>query len=449
MGEANRTLTDSLGKVLARAGIAGTVAGLERLSGGASMESWAFVCGGEGYVLRRAASAEVMAGRPLDHAGEAAVIRAAHGAGVIAPEVVAELESSDGIGSGFVMRRIDGTAAPEAALGGDGGGAALLGDLGAALAAIHRIDPAAMTMAPRLDPAAGVEALAAQFAQHGGNRPIVALGLAWLRANLPPPIEPRLLHGDFRIGNLMTQARDGQARLTGVLDWELAHLGDFHEDLAFGCMAVWRFGSPLPGFGLGSLDALFAAYRASGGAPVDPARFRFWLVYRTVWWALGCLTMGQTWRSGADRSLERVVVARRAAEQELDLLLLLEDEAPEVERARALPAVETETLRHSGEPTAAEILTAVGEWLASVKERFAGRERFEHAVARNALGIVVRELAARPQAEDRALADDILAGRATLATPGLLARLRGSALTKLAADQPKYPSLAIARDKWL
>ena len=83
-----------------------------------------------------------------------------------------------------------------------------------------------------------------------------------------------------------------------------------------------------------------------------------------------------------------------------------------------------------------------------MKERFAGRERFEHAVARNALGIVARELAARPQAEDRALADDVLAGRATLATPGLLARLRRSALTKLAADQPKYPSLAAAREQW-
>ena len=148
-------MADALGEVLKRSGQGGTIAGLERLSGGASMESWAFTCDGEGYVLRRAPSAEVMAGRPLSHADEAAVIRAAHRAGVPAPQVIAELEPSDGIGSGFFMRRIDGTAAPESALGGDGGGAALLGDLGAALAAIHRIDPAAMTMAPRLDPLPG------------------------------------------------------------------------------------------------------------------------------------------------------------------------------------------------------------------------------------------------------------------------------------------------------
>ena len=214
-------------------------------------------------------------------------------------------------------------------------------------------------------------------------------------------------------------------------------------------MAVWRFGRlDAPGFGLGSLDDLFAAYAAAGGAPVDRARFRFWLVYRTVWWALGCLSMGQTWRSGADRSLERVVVARRAAEQELDLLLLLEDEAPVAERLRPLPVIGLDPEPEAGEPTAAEMVTAVAEWLASIKHRLSGRERFEHAVARNALGIVVRELTLRPEAHDGLEADAILAGDLTLATPNFLAELRASALTKLAADQPKYPSLAIAREKW-
>ncbi|WP_255453596.1 phosphotransferase [Novosphingobium sp. Gsoil 351] len=149
MGETNQNLAARLGEVMKRAGGRGAVADLERLSGGANMESWAFFSAGNAYVLRRAPSAEVMAGRPLDHAGEASIIRAAHAAGVLAPEVVAELEPGDDLGSGFVMRRLPGTAAPEVALG---GGAQLLGDLGASLAAVHRIDPASMTVAPRLDP---------------------------------------------------------------------------------------------------------------------------------------------------------------------------------------------------------------------------------------------------------------------------------------------------------
>ena len=451
MGEANRHLEDvlkgGLKTALARAGIAGEVAQLERLSGGANMESWAFACGGEAFVLRRAPSAEMMAGRSLDHAGEATAIRAARAAGVPAPEVVAELVPDDAIGSGFVMRRLTGSAVPASLL--DTGGAELLGDLGAALAAIHRVDPDKFAHLPRLDAATGVEGLAAQFASYGGDRPIIALGLAWLRANLPGPIEPRLIHGDFRIGNLMAQPEGGCIRLTGVLDWELAHLGDFHEDLAFGCMAVWRFGRlDRPGFGLGSLDDLFSAYRKAGGATVDSARFRFWLVYRTVWWALGCLQMGAYWRSGADRSVERVVVARRAAEQELDLLLLLEDEAPLAERERALPPSPPKVPASNGEPDTGELLGAVSEWLASIKERLSGRERFDLAVARNALGIAARELALRPAPHDRMLADTLLAGETTLGEPGVLVRLRRMALDKLAADQPKYPSLAAARALW-
>ena len=203
MGEANRQLSHGLQSALARAGMAEAVTQLERLSGGANMESWAFACQGEAFVLRRAPSAEMMAGRSLDHAGEAAAIRAARAAGVLAPQVVVELEPDDGIGSGFVMRRIAGSAAPAGLL--DEGGTVLLGDLGVALAAIHRVDPAEVAHLPGLDPAARLEGLAVQFASYGGDRPIIALGLAWLRANLPGPNEPRLIHGDFRIGNLMAQ----------------------------------------------------------------------------------------------------------------------------------------------------------------------------------------------------------------------------------------------------
>jgi hypothetical protein len=159
--------------------------------------------------------------------------------------------------------------------------------------------------------------------------------------------------------------------------------------------------------------------------------------------------MGRAWRSGADRSLERVVVARRAAEQDLDLLLLLETDAPEAERARPLPPSDPPREPCEGEPSAAEILTAVSEWLAAaVKPHLAGRERFELAVAQNALGVVRRELAARPSPHDRALSEALLAGRITLAEPGLLAALRRRVLNTLAADMPKYPALGEARRIW-
>ena len=439
----SQRLADGLARALGRIGLPAPT-GLERLSGGANMESWRFTAGGADCVLRRAPSLEMMAGRALDHRGEAALIRAAESAGVTAPQVLAELIPADGIGSGFVMRCLPGTPDPAIILSTDDP-AALLADLARELAAIHRI-PIAGLPAPVMDTAAALDDLKTRFFAYGGDRPILALALRWLERNLPAPTAPRLLHGDFRLGNVLVE----QGRLTGVLDWELAHLGDPHEDLAFGCMTVWRFARPdLPAFGLGSVESLATAYLAAGGQAFDPTRFRFWLVYRTLWWALGCLQMGTYWRSGIDRSHERVVVARRTAEQELDLLLLLEEQAPAAERDRPLPPTAAPLGPSQGEPTGAEILTAVSEWLASdIKPLVSGRGKFDLAVARNALGIVVRELTQRPLASDAALAADLLAGRATLATPGLLARLRRMALGKLTADMPKYPALAAARALW-
>lgn len=202
-------------------------------------------------------------------------------------------------------------------------------------------------------------------------------------------------------------------------------------------------------FGVGSLAEYFAAYEAAGGGQVDPDRFRFWLVYRTLWWALGCLQMGQAWRSGADKAVERVVVGRRTAEQELDLLLLLEVGAPAAERERALPPSPAASPAPTGEPTNGEIVQAVRDWLGdAIKPQAEGHGKFEGAVAMNALGIVMRDLDAGARAEDRALAAALLSGAVTLAEPGLLAKLRRAVLDKCAVDSPKYAALARAKTLW-
>ena len=445
MGETESAgaLEQGLAQALARAGMAAPE-GITRLTGGATMESWRFASGDGDYVLRRAPSLSFMEDRPFGHDTEAAIIRAAHGAGVTAPEVLVELQPGDGIGSGFVMRALPGTPDPRAILAMDHP-AQLLRQVARDLAKIHSLPRAALPEdVPEMDYAEGVDGLARQFEEAGADRPIIALGLRWLRDNLPERVEPVLNHGDYRLGNLL--AADSQ--LTGVLDWELAHFGDRHEDLAFGCMAVWRFARvDRPALGLGSLQDYVDAYEAESGAQVDAGRFRFWLVYRTVWWALGCLRMASFWRSGDDRMLERVVISRRTSEQELDLLLLLEEDAPAAEQARPVPPAD-DPLEPDGEASAGELATAIAEWLGTVKDRMEGHDRFQLAVARNALGMIARNDAAATQSEDAMLAQDLLDGKATLATPGLLAMLRRAALDKLAADVPKYPMLALAQAKW-
>lgn len=441
----NRSLPEGLAIALARVGLP-EPEGLERLSGGANMESWLFRAGDGAYVLRRSpAGFALIGGRAIDHGIEAGLIRAAQAAGVTAPRVIVELTREDGIGAGFVMEALPGTANPAEILS-SADPAQLIDDIGRELAATHAIDPAEVAGLPTMVTADALAELRRRFIEYGGDRPVLALALRWLEANIPAPVPPRLVHGDFRLGNLLVE----NGRLTGVLDWELAHFGDPHEDLAYGCMTVWRFSRPdRPAYGLASVEALAKAYAEAGGEAFDPVRFRFWLVYRTFWWALGCLQMGNTWRDRLDRSLERVVVARRTSEQELDLLMLLEDLAPAEERSHPLPPSPEPLAEGRGEPSGAEVLTAISEWLNDeIKPLVSGRAKFNLAVARNALGIVAREIVQRPVVTDAALAADLLAGKADLATPGLLARLRRAALDKLSADMPKYPALALDRAQW-
>ena len=409
------------------------------------MESWRFTVGDQAYVLRRAPSLAFMEGRPYGHGVEAALIEAARAKGVTAPEVVAVLEEGDGLGSGFVMRALAGTADPKVILGCDDPDG-LLREAARDLARIHSLRQADVPEGvPVMDYRAAIADLKQQFMDAGGDRPIIALGLRWLEDNCPTEVEPVLNHGDYRMGNLLVEG----SVLTGVLDWEIAHFGDRHEDLAFGCMAVWRFARyDRPALGLGRVEDYIAAYEAEAGVAIDPARFRFWTIYRTVWWALGCLKMASQWRSGADRMLERVVISRRTSEQELDLLLLLEEDAPEVERARPLPPQLFAMPTWLGEASDREIVQAVLEWLDTMKDKVSGHDRFQLAVARNAIGMVVRNMTFLPAEWDRNLAEMILAGALTFEDENLLAKLRFEALTKLEADVPKYPALDAARKKW-
>ena len=119
-----------------------------------------------------------------------------------------------------------------------------------------------------MDYRSAIADLWAQFEEAGGDRPIIALGLKRMEENCLDPCERILNHGDYRMGNLLAE----EGHLTGVLDWELSHFGDPHEDLAFGRMAVWRFARyDRPALGLGLLESYFSAYEAESGRVADRA----------------------------------------------------------------------------------------------------------------------------------------------------------------------------------
>ena len=298
---------------------------LHRLSGGASQETWAFEIsnsrGTRALILRREPFARVstlQAGLET----EAELIKLAGAAGVPAPSVVYVLRPEDHCGRGFLMARLHGETIPRKLLRDApyiAARARLTTDCGEALARLHRITPSKPLPQPlRIAPGSvRVKELHSAYTDNGLANPVFAYALKWLADHLPPDPSPRLVHGDFRMGNLMVD-EDG---LVGVLDWELAHLGDPMEDLGWLCAPSWRFGEidhPVGGFG--RREELFAAYEQASGQAVDPVRVRFWEVFGALQWGLMCAGMGTLFMSGADPSIERGMIARRVSETEIDLL---------------------------------------------------------------------------------------------------------------------------------
>jgi aminoglycoside phosphotransferase (APT) family kinase protein len=128
------------------------------------------------------------------------------------------------------------------------------------------------------------------------------------------------VHGDFRLGNLIVD----ESGVAAVIDWELAHVGDPVEDLAWMCVPAWRFGGDLPVAGLGEREALLAAYRAASGRAVDVELLRWWEVLCIVKWGVICVKQADAHRSGAVDSHELAAIGRRVCETEHDVFLALE-----------------------------------------------------------------------------------------------------------------------------
>lgn len=446
----------------------GELSGPTKLSGGASMESWAFGYGGRDMVLRRLPDEMEDRGGDADPTiaisleTQARLIEIARDHGVTAPEVLATIEERDDFGKGFVMARAEGETLPHKILGNPDfakAEAALTGQCAKELATIHAID---RNILPgdivEVTPELLLTQQEASYREVGGSIPIFDYAFHWLEREMSAPEAPKLLHADFRMGNLMID-QDG---ISAVLDWELAHLGDPMEDLTYLCTPSWRFGryEKVAG-GFDSAENLIAAYEAASGNAVDHSRFGWWLTYNTLWWGISCLRMGHSYRDGTAHTLERTIIGRRASEVEIDLLLQFE-ELRDRESA-PLDWEEPALLPERGEVDYAEILNALIEWnKEKVLPGTEGHALFESRVANNALGIAQRhaawgndysEVSAKRLAaigtSHAGLCTSLRSGDRDLSDDALWDHLRLTALDRLSIDQPKYGGFRVAKGKWL
>ena len=293
-----------------------TIGEVTRLPGGASRETYRFVADGEALVLQLQ---RPRTDRSL--VAEAELMRLVGAHGVPVPEVVTAGRDPAG-GEFLVTRAIPGETIARRILRDDEFGvarSALTSQLGATLGALHTVDT---SLAPMLVDAEPLSACRERADELGIANPVFELAFRWLELRRP---EPRrlsvIVHGDFRLGNLII---DGDG-LAAVIDWELAHLGNPMEDLGWLCSRAWRFGGPRPVAGVGGYAELFDAYRSESGAVVDLAAMRWWRVLSTLRWGVICVDQARLHLDGIVRSHELAAIGRRVSQTEHDLLVELDE----------------------------------------------------------------------------------------------------------------------------
>ena len=270
---------------------------LERISGGASRETYRFRlswrAGGEArerkLILRRDPPASLI---DTERRVEFEAYRAFLGSAVPVPEMLWLEEASEALDHPFfIAQELTGfQAAPQMLFA--GGYDAVLPKVAerkwTILGEIARADPIALGLDKWMPVPAPDEAWRRELAHweaildsdEAEPLPIVRAAIRWLKANPPPPAQKlSVVHGDYRTGNFLY---DEAGEIHGVLDWEMAHLGDPLEDLGWGFNPVWQFGRPGLEGGLIAKDRAIAIWERASGLKADPAALHWWTLFNCM-----------------------------------------------------------------------------------------------------------------------------------------------------------------------
>lgn len=450
------------------------------LTGGASALSWRVQTQtpqGEtlDFLLRHDAGPQadddphVLGGRSfagVDRDGEWDLLCAAAQGGVRVAQPLFRLPQGGPLGKGFAQQWLEGEALaprilrlPEYAVA----RGRFARQCGEQLAHIHALDrhPKARALLPELteaSPEQGLDAMEQTYLASGLQLPVFDAAFAWLRGCPLPRRGTGVVHGDFRLGNLMVDAEG----LAGVLDWELAFRGEVLQDFGWLCVNSWRFGQRQHQVGgCGPVEELIAGYEQAGGTKgIQVQDVLAWTLQGSLRWGVICINQGLRGLNPERPSLEHVAIGRRVSETEADLVWTMAQmqglALPPVPQPPQPQPERPGLAAHPDTPTAAQLEAALQHYLHGLEGQVPPPHSFYLKVARNALGTLAREmrlgpgfraasarriaalLPGRGQPDRAALCRAIRSGNLRLHDPELMHALWLEAMGKLAIDNPRY-----------
>jgi len=299
------------------------IVALWRVPGGASRETWIVEADLPGdpprrraFVIRRDPPASLL---ESDRELEFAFYRAFAGSAVPVPRALWLERDPNVLGSPFfVMERIDGCeASPRRVIepSFDSARPRFARAMYEILAAIHTFDWRATPIPDVVEVPAPEECWRRELEhwervideQELPPQPVVRAGIRWLRANPPPPpARVTVVHGDFRVGNLLFTP-EGEIR--GVLDWEMAHVGDPLEDLAWSFLENWEWARDGLKGGVIAAEEAIAIYEAASGIQVDRNALHWWEVFSSVKAQAIWLTGARSFQEGRSTELIHAMTA--------------------------------------------------------------------------------------------------------------------------------------------
>jgi len=310
---------DALNRFLADVSPGTRASGLARMGGGASKEQFVFAIEGsdgkaERYVLRMEPTQSIS---ESDRRREFEILKAFQG---IVPAPGPVWLDAEGVHLGqpsAIMKFVGGATKPrDSGAGVSGLGTTIGGDLRVAIAAqfinhlvsIHAFDwhnaELPSFTAPTADPWQAARWQVNWWSQvwredRVQSIPVVALAERWMRANLPACDDHVLVHGDYRTGNYLFD--EDAKRITAILDWELCHIGDPHEDLAWALLRLFgTFDGELHlASGLFTREEFLRRYEVASGRTVNHKTLRFYEVFAT--YKCIVITVATGLRSAADQ----------------------------------------------------------------------------------------------------------------------------------------------------